>query len=515
MQSRTGDIIDTSSIDNGLRKTITTDAHEEYAAHLSNEARAYSEHIAAKLPSNITFDQQNIFSELKNGIILAYFLYHVKQSCINIKKLVPSDKMKSKKDIYESTANLTLVLQAVKKLGIRIINIGPEDILYENKSLVLGLLWQLVRYSVSKNTTPIKKPELMNLLNENESIEDFCARTPEELCLRWINFHLANAIKENYAERFINCHYEANEDRLTNTDTKNSLETVFKKCFKASGKTSTINSYNYKDENISFPKVCKNFTRDIVDSRIYLVLMKQIAPEIIKFEDIMYGWIEFDLTKRAEIVLDLADKLDCKKFVTAQDIVTGDHRLNFLFCQTLMNKYPGMVNTTTNIEELKLKLKQYEEDIKNLNEKMKTLSDEIEQTRESEKQVLKLQDDLQKALETKSNDFESAISDMRASVDSFFYKIAQQVEDDVGISVSRERNDSKEKLKVAVEMLIEKVKELNKEKNDMIEKYKKQAEINKQIDMKILEYVEIQKNKKRQERKKDKCSIKDILGCNK
>lgn len=514
MSNRAEHIIDTSSIDNGLRKTITSNTQEEYTAHISNEARAYSEHISTYLPTTIPFDKQNIFSELKNGIILAYFLYHVKKGSINLKKLVQSDKFTSKKDIYESTANLALVLQSVKKLGIKLINIGPEDILYENKSLVLGLLWQLVRYSVSKNTTPVKKPELMTLLNENESIEDFCAKTPEEICLRWINFHLQNAFKADYAQRLINCHHVSSEEKITSGDVRSSLETVFKKCFKASGRSSTVNEYNTKDENIEFPQACKNFTRDIMDSRIYLLLLKQIAPEIIDLDDVMSGWIEFDLTKRAEIVLQLADKLECNKFVTPQDIISGDHRLNFLFCQTLMNKYPGMESPVPNVDELKSRLKQYEEDIKKLNQKMKSLSDEIEQTRENEKTVQQLQDDMKKDLELKSNDYKSAISDMKASIDSFFYKVAQQVEEDAGISVSRERCDSKEKLKVAVEMLIEKVKELNYEKNELLLKAERQNEINKQIDIKILEYVEIQKNKKRQEAKK-RISIKDILGCNK
>jgi len=48
------------------------------------------------------------------------------------------------------------------------------------------------------------------------------------------------------------------------------------------------------------------------------------------------------LTKRAELVLANAEKLDCRKFVTAKDICKGNAKLNLAFVANLFNTWPGL-----------------------------------------------------------------------------------------------------------------------------------------------------------------------------
>ena len=45
---------------------------------------------------------------------------------------------------------------------------------------------------------------------------------------------------------------------------------------------------------------------------------------------------------RAEKTLQEADKMDCDEFVTPQDIVNGQERLNLAFVANLFNKYPAL-----------------------------------------------------------------------------------------------------------------------------------------------------------------------------
>jgi len=51
---------------------------------------------------------------------------------------------------------------------------------------------------------------------------------------------------------------------------------------------------------------------------------------------------ESDLTKRAGLMLDNADKLGCKKFVRPRDVVKGNPKLNLAFVANLFNTCPGL-----------------------------------------------------------------------------------------------------------------------------------------------------------------------------
>jgi len=47
-------------------------------------------------------------------------------------------------------------------------------------------------------------------------------------------------------------------------------------------------------------------------------------------------------TRRAEMMLNEADKIDCKKFLRPPDVVSGHPRLNLAFVANLFNCYPGL-----------------------------------------------------------------------------------------------------------------------------------------------------------------------------
>lgn len=41
-------------------------------------------------------------------------------------------------------------------------------------------------------------------------------------------------------------------------------------------------------------------------------------------------------------MLDEADKLDCREFVTANDVASGNYKLNLAFVANLFNKFPAL-----------------------------------------------------------------------------------------------------------------------------------------------------------------------------
>lgn len=85
---------------------------------------------------------------------------------------------------------------------------------------------------------------------------------------------------------------------------------------------------------------CTNFQSDIVDSEIYSHLLKQIAPAGTGVS--MEAMRESNLEQRADVMLQQASKLNCRSFVTPQDVVNGVYKLNLAFVANLFNNHPAL-----------------------------------------------------------------------------------------------------------------------------------------------------------------------------
>lgn len=115
-------------------------------------------------------------------------------------------------------------------------------------------------------------PGLVLLLRDGETKEDLLKLTKEELLLRWMNYHLTRS--------------------------------------------------DYQGKEI------KNFSSDIKDSIPYTYLLKQISPGNLSPPVNLNPLNENDLVRRAEKMLNEADKLNAREFVTSNDVVQGNPKLN-------------------------------------------------------------------------------------------------------------------------------------------------------------------------------------------
>ncbi|OHT05466.1 fimbrin [Tritrichomonas foetus] len=188
---------------------------------------------------------------------------------------------KAKLNAFNLLENCTLAINSARSIGMQVINIGPPDIRDGTCHLILGLTWQLIRESLIKDIQLASHPELFRLLKEGETLEQLLKLSPEEILLRWLNYHLNRA---------------------------------------GSSRTAT------------------NFMKDLSDSEILTVVMKQIAPECCTLNPMN----ESDLTQRAELMLQESDKIGCRKFVTPVQIVKGHPKLNLAFVANLFNTRPGL-----------------------------------------------------------------------------------------------------------------------------------------------------------------------------
>uniref|UniRef100_A0A8D0CIS0 Plastin-3 n=1 Tax=Scleropages formosus TaxID=113540 RepID=A0A8D0CIS0_SCLFO len=236
-------------------------------------------HVLPMNPNN-----NSLFKAVADGIVLCKMINlsvqdTIDERTINKKKLTP----------FTTQENLNLALNSASAIGCHVVNIGAQDLREGKPHLVLGLLWQIIKIGLFADIELSKNEALAALLREGETLEDLMKLSPEELLLRWVNFHL---------------------------------------------------------ENAGWSKI-NNFSSDIKDSRAYFHLLDQIAPKGTKENEPclfinMSGFSEKDDLKRAEYMLEQADHLGCRQFVTPADVVSGNPKLNLAFVANLFNKYPSL-----------------------------------------------------------------------------------------------------------------------------------------------------------------------------
>ncbi|XP_042734251.1 plastin-1 [Lagopus leucura] len=236
-------------------------------------------HILPMNPSDAS-----LFKSLADGILLCKMINFsqpdtIDERAINKKKLTP----------FTISENLNLALNSASAIGCTVVNIGSQDLQEGKPHLVLGLLWQIIKVGLFADIEISRNEALIALLNEGEELDQLMKLSPEELLLRWVNYHLTNA---------------------------------------------------------GWQKI-SNFSQDIRDSRAYYHLLNQIAP---KGGDANEMHVKIDFSgfndkndlRRAEYMLQQADKLGCRQFVTPADVVAGNPKLNLAFVANLFNTYPAL-----------------------------------------------------------------------------------------------------------------------------------------------------------------------------
>lgn len=88
---------------------------------------------------------------------------------------------------------------------------------------------------------------------------------------------------------------------------------------------------------ISLDRV-NNFSRDVNDGENYTVLLNQLKPEQCSLAPLKTT----DVKTRAEQVLQNADAIGCRKYLTPSSLISGNPRLNLAFVANLFNTHPGL-----------------------------------------------------------------------------------------------------------------------------------------------------------------------------
>ncbi|KAK3101951.1 hypothetical protein FSP39_007580, partial [Pinctada imbricata] len=212
---------------------------------------------------------------------------------------------KSNLNVNRRTGNLILALNSAQSIGCNIENIGNDDLSEGRSHAVLRLVWQIIKVGLFREINIDIHPGIIAIGDESETINDLLRLSPEDILVRWFNYHLERAGSKH--------------------------------------------------------RRIRNFTTDIQDSEAYSYLIEQIAPKesgvnsSIPLSTLNIRTIssliqkEPDLHQRAEKMLLEAEKFDCRAFVSPGDVVKGNYKLNMAFVANLFNTYPALEPITNPI----------------------------------------------------------------------------------------------------------------------------------------------------------------------
>ncbi|KAH0445990.1 hypothetical protein IEQ34_025176 [Dendrobium chrysotoxum] len=170
-------------------------------------------------------------------------------------------------------------MTAKTAIGCSVVNVGAQDLIDGREHLILGLIWQIIRRGLLSKIDLKNHPELYRLLDDGEALEDFLRLPPDQILLRWFNYHLKAA---------------------------------------------------------NWQRKVTNFSKDVSDGENYTVLLSQLRPDQCDRAPLQ----QRDLHQRAEMVLQRADTIGCRKYLTPTAMVAGNPKLNLAFVAHLFNTWP-------------------------------------------------------------------------------------------------------------------------------------------------------------------------------
>ncbi|KAH3296698.1 Fimbrin, actin-bundling protein [Aspergillus fumigatus] len=273
--------------------TINEDERTEFTRHI-NAVLAGDPDIGHLLP--FPTDTFEMFDKCKDGLVLAKLINDSVPDTIDERVLnKPGRKIKDL-NAFHMTENNNIVINSAKGIGCSVVNIGSGDIIEVREHLILGLIWQIIRRGLLGKIDIKLHPELYRLLEDDETLDQFLRLPPEQILLRWFNYHLKNA---------------------------------------------------------KWDRKVTNFSTDVKDGENYAVLLNQLAPNLCSRAPLETR----NLLERAEQVLANAEKLNCRKFLTPSSLVAGNPKLNLAFVANLFNTIPGLDPIT---EEEKLEVEDFD-----------------------------------------------------------------------------------------------------------------------------------------------------------
>lgn len=286
----------TEHINHVLQSTANAEDWPDHSSYLPIQAPRDSDG-----DGNVAGSEVDLFSKVHDGVLLCRFINLAVPGTIDQRVL--NEKGKGKRDqkdkalnLYQCRENQNLCINAAKAIGCQLTNVHASSLLSgpSHPHIVLGLVWQLVKTQLLQRINLKMHPELIALLRDGEELSDLMALPPDQILLRWLNYHL-----------------------------------------RAAGST----------------REATNFSSDLADSEIYATVLQQLDPE--DCGTLCGKAMALDMPsskterlpiyeERAGYIIDAAKAMGVQPFLQPRDIADGNPKLNLAFVASMFNTRHGL-----------------------------------------------------------------------------------------------------------------------------------------------------------------------------
>ena len=226
-------------------------------------------------------DEAKLMEEMQDGVLLAKVINHAIPNTVDSKALIRGNPL----TVYQKTENLRLAINGAIQIGCANSSLTPHMIIQGKSALVISLICQLKK--VKELQVLNKTPDLVVLAKKGETLEELYRASTEDLLIRWLNYHLANA----------------------------------------PGSQLTV----------------KDLGKDLQDGVVYLTVLNQIAPQKCGLEGIGVK----DVTKRMEIVLNNIVNIGVSHSFKIEKLLEESNKLHKVLCCMIFNLVHGLKSTIT------------------------------------------------------------------------------------------------------------------------------------------------------------------------
>lgn len=229
-------------------------------------------------------ETEDLFKAVDDGVIFCKLVNIAQPGTVDERVL----NLKKNKTVFHIKENLQLALSSIKGIGCKVIGVDDELIMKHTENVILGLLWQLIKIILVKDINLKHVPELIRLVDESkdEEFADLLKLPPEEILVRWVNYHLKNGGSDRRIDKI---------------------------------------------------------GKQMSDSIVYATVLHQLDSDCI---DLAKVKSEDDTKKRAKMIIDAAHKFGINPLIGPSDIESGNSKLNTVFTADIFNHKHGLEELT-------------------------------------------------------------------------------------------------------------------------------------------------------------------------